>query len=101
MAIVSIRIGEVTHDLACRDGGEDRLREAGALIAAHWDVARRAAGPAGASRAMLLAALMVADELIDAREGAALDAPEAALIDRLAQRVESLAAALEEDSADA
>lgn len=101
MAVVSLRIGELTHELACRDGGEARLRQAAALIDSHWEVARRAAGAAGAPRALLLAALMVADELIDAREAPPPESPEAAMIDRLTRRIESLALALEEDVRDA
>ena len=49
MALVTLRIGETSYDLACRDGGEARLQEAAALIDERWEVARRAAGAGGSN----------------------------------------------------
>jgi cell division protein ZapA len=96
MALVNLRIGDMTYDLACRDGGEARLEQAAALIDERWDDARRAAGAGGANRAMLLAALMVADALIDARNAPPPETPEGVALDRLSERLESIAAALEQ-----
>jgi cell division protein ZapA len=101
MAIVGLRIGETVYDVACREGGEARLQQAGAIIDERWADARRAAGPSGANRAMLLVALMVADALIDAREAPPPETPEGAALDRLSQRLESLAQTLEEAAPDA
>ena len=95
MALVQLRIGETTYDLACRDGGEARLMQAAALIDERWNDARRAAGAGGANRAMLLAALMLADALIDEREAPPPDTPEGIALDRLSERLESIASALE------
>ena len=95
MAIVTLRIGDTTHDVGCRDAGEDRLRQAAAIIEEHWADARRASGAGGANRALLLAALMVADQLIDERQKPPPETPEAAALDRLTRRLESLADALE------
>lgn len=97
MAIVSLQVGDMLHDIACRDGGEARLREAGALIDAHWSDARRAAGSGGPQRTLLLCALMLADALIDAREAPPPLAPDSAALMQLAERLESLAEALEAD----
>jgi cell division protein ZapA len=99
MATVSLQIGETVHEVACRDGGEARLHQAGALIDQHWDVARRAAGGVGQQRTLLLAALMVADALIDARNAPPPETPESEALDRLSLQLESLAQALEDEAA--
>lgn len=98
MAVVSLQIGDMVHDIACRDGGEDRLRQAGAMIDAHWATARRASGQAGPTRTLLLCAIMLADALIDAREAPPPETPDAAALAQLAERLESLAATLEADT---
>ena len=99
MALVNLRIGETTYDLACRDGGEARLMQAAALIDERWNDARRAAGGGGVNRAMLLAALMVADALIDAENKPPPETPESQALERIAERLESLAEALERETA--
>ncbi|MBW6525286.1 cell division protein ZapA [Sphingomonas sp. RHCKR7] len=96
MARVTLRIGETSYDLGCGDGGEARLMQAAALIDERWDDARRAAGAGGVNRTMLLAALMVADSLIEAREAPPPETPEGIALDRLSERLEKLAAALEQ-----
>lgn len=101
MAVVGLQIGDMVHEVACRDGGEARLRQAGALIDERWADARRAAGAGGPTRTLLLAALMVADALIDAREAPPPETPESIVLDRIAERLESLAAALEHETANA
>ena len=98
MPNVTLTIGDTIHELACREGGEARLRQAGALIEERWADARRAAGTGGTPRAMLFAALMLADALIDAREAPPPETPEGAALDRLSERLETLAAALEKDA---
>ena len=101
MAVVTLRIGDGIHDLACRDGGEARLERAGAIVDEFWDKGRAASGGAGGQRAMLLTALMIADALIEARETPPPETPEARLLNEMAARLESLAAALEEEGASA
>ena len=72
------------------------------MIDAKWPAAQRAAGGMGAERTMLFVALMLADDLDEAEtrppEGAALS--ETALA-RIADRLESLADALENKPASA
>ncbi|KQT33583.1 hypothetical protein ASG29_06020 [Sphingomonas sp. Leaf412] len=101
MAVVTLRIGDSVHEIACRDGGEARLEQAGGIVDDHWDKARRATGGAGGQRAMLLTALMIADALIEAREAPPPETPEGRLLEQLAERLESLATALEEEDASA
>ena len=97
MARVTLTIGGISHDVACRDGGEARLKRAGAMVDGHWSNVRAAAG-GSASRAMLLAALMMADELIEEREAPASPDPHDDALVRLAERLESLADTLEADA---
>lgn len=99
MADVTIMIGGRPHIVATRDGEEARIRQLASMLDARWDVANRAAGGLNSERAMLFVALMLADDLDESErrlpEGAAVS--EAAL-QRIADRLESLAEALERAS---
>jgi cell division protein ZapA len=94
MADVTLTIGDRRHTVACRDGEEPQLRRLGELLDKHWSTAARASGGLNGERTMLFVALMLADELDEAQrrppEGAG-----AALLDQVAERLERLAAALE------
>jgi cell division protein ZapA len=96
MAEVTLSIGGRPHLVACRDGEEARVRLLGDMLDARWSAAARVAG-ASTERAMLFVALMLADDLDEAQrrppEGAVVS--EDALA-RIADRLESLAAALEQ-----
>ena len=102
MAEVTITIGGRGHTVACRDGEEDRLRQLGAMLDERWAVAARASGGLGGERAMLFVALMLADDLDEAetRPPEGSPASEAMLV-RVAERLESLADALEQTPASA
>jgi cell division protein ZapA len=94
MADVTLIIGDRRHTVACRDGEESQLRRLGDMLDKHWATAARASGGLNGERTMLFVALMLADQL----DEAAQQPPEgagAALLDRVADRLESLAAALE------
>ena len=99
MAEVQLSIGGRSHAVACRDGEEARVRMLGRLLDERWPAASRAAGGAGAERAMFFVALMLADDLDEARtrppEGAALSDT---ALSRIADRLESIANALEQSS---
>jgi cell division protein ZapA len=92
MAEIMLNIGGRNHPIACADGDEPRVRQLGTMIDARWATAQRAAGGLSAERAMLFVALMLADEQRPP-EGAAVS--ETALA-RIADRLESLAEALEQ-----
>jgi cell division protein ZapA len=101
MADVQLTIGGRTYSVACRDGGEDHLRKLGAQVDKKAADASRAVGNATEARTLLLAALLLADELGEVRAGTA-PAPETGLspavaeaLAKLAERVESLADSLE------
>ena len=96
MAEVTLQIGGRAHRVACRDGEEPRLRELGHMVDERWATAARVA--AGSSeRAMLLVALMLADDLdeVERKPPAGAAVSEDALA-RIADRLESLAKALEQ-----
>lgn len=98
MANVSLPIGGRPHTVACRDGEEAHLVELGKMLDERWPAALRAAGGVPGERAMLFVALMLADALEDVRqrppEGAAVSEP---ALQRIADRLEALADALEHD----
>ena len=100
MAEVTLVIGERRHTVACRDGEEASVRQLGTALDERWSAANRAAGGLGGERAMLFLALMLADALHESQNrppepGAASPA----ILETIADRLESLAAALEQSPA--
>ena len=107
MAEVTIEVGGRRYDVACRDGEEDQLRRLAGLVNEKAERARAAVGGVNESRQLLLAALLLADELQDLRSGAKpplpidTDAALAEAVEQLAERVETLASHLESRAASA
>lgn len=104
MADVTIDIGGRRYDVTCRDGEEERLRALAAMVEEKAVQARAAVGGVTEVRQLLLAALLLADELSDLRGGGAGPPADPALTDaleRLAARVESVADQLENRAANA
>ena len=104
MAEVELTIAGRAYRVACRNGEEENLRAAGALVDAKSREALSGLGTLSESRQLLFAALLLADQIVDGRE---VDLPtglDPALVERaerLAERLESLADALEQDGRDA
>jgi cell division protein ZapA len=96
MAMVTIKVGERAHQVACRDGGEAALEALGRRLDAHATNAARAAGAPGGERMMLFVALLLADQLAEA-ERAPGGGVSASVLERIAGRLESIADALEKD----
>lgn len=69
MGQVTVDIGGRAYSLSCRDGDEDHLIALGAGIAAKADGLTRSLGAMSEPRLLLMAALMVADELHEVRNG--------------------------------
>lgn len=108
MATIALTIAGRSYELACRDGEEAHLRRIAALVDAKAADAARSMGGMSEARQMLFAALLMADELHEARaalaDQAAAPPPPAtatapppateavALIERLAERIERLTA---------
>jgi cell division protein ZapA len=96
MAEVTLTIGGRAHQVVCRDGEEMQVERLGRMLDQRWADADRAAGGLSVERAMLFVALMLADDLEEAPRNPA--AP-AALPPGLADRLEAIAATLEESAA--
>lgn len=70
MPQVSLQINGYGYILGCGDGEEDHLRALAADLDRRIDEIKASAGPSGEARLLLMAALMLADELHDLRESA-------------------------------
>lgn len=100
MAEVTLHVGGHAYKVACRDGEEDHLRRLAAFVDGKISEARSAVGDLGEVRQLLLAALLLADEQIDAQSRTTAVAPElpsayAETFESIADRIEALANALE------
>jgi cell division protein ZapA len=108
MAQVSLTVNGRPYAVTCDDGQEARIRRLGEYVDAKVAEFVHSIGQVGEARLLLLAALVIADELADANEGlrqernGVHDAAASAAVDAaangihgLAQRVEAIAARLE------
>lgn len=104
MADVDLTIAGRSYAIACRDGGEDHLRTLAAHVDAKAQEAASAVGGMSESRQLLFAALLIADELTEAKAavgGGSADAMIHQALHTLAVRIESIADALETQAANA
>ena len=69
MSQVSMTINGRLYRLTCEDGEEQRLAQLGDEVRARVDEFSNSFGQVGEVRLLLLAALRLADELFDARDG--------------------------------
>ncbi|HLI21968.1 MAG TPA: cell division protein ZapA [Stellaceae bacterium] len=104
MPQVAISINGRSYPVACDEGEEERIRELARVVDSKVAGFARQVGQAGEARLLVLAALVLADELAEANEAARRlgTQPEAANtgavannVSRLAQRIEAVAARLE------
>ena len=90
MGRVTLEIHGKPYDVGCDDGAESHVRDLGAQIAEKIRQIAPTAGPLGETRLMLMAALMIADELHNARaalaEAQTRSADVEAVLDRLADK---------------
>jgi len=101
MAEVDLIIGGRPYKVACRDGEEETLRSAARLVDAKSREAIAGLGTLSEARQLLFAGLLLADQIIEQNPAAAPAAgPDPALVgraERIAERLESLADALERE----
>ncbi len=101
MAELVINIAGRNYPIAARDEDVPHLQHLESLLQAHAAAALRAAGGASAERTLVYLALILAD-MVDSAERNPPAAPEGvvseALLERIADRLESVAAMLEADS---
>lgn len=102
MARVDVMINGRTYPVACGDGQEDRVREMARYVEGRVAEIKTVAGSASDTHLLVMAALLLADELADSRAaearaggGGNKDGEVAAAIGRLAGRMEAIAARLE------
>ncbi len=98
MAEVELTIAGRSYRVACRDGEEDTLRAAGALVDAKSREALAGLGTMSEARQLLFASLLLADQLVEQRPPPA--EPDPLLTDgatAIATRLEALADALESE----
>ena len=103
MAEVELTIAGRPYRVACRNGEEETLQAAGALVDAKSREALAGLGTLSESRQLLFAALLLADQIIDGREFEVPKGPDDELAQRtqrLAERLESLADRLEQSGAE-
>ena len=98
MADVTITIAGRGYTVACRDGEEPHLHRLESLMARHAETANRASGGLNSERTLLYLALILAD-LLDEAERNPPSGVSPVLLDHIADRLEAVASALEEDSA--
>lgn len=100
MAQVTLRINGFAYTIGCKDGEERHLEAMGAELSQRIDGVRAAAGPSGEARMLVMAALMMADDIFELRSQleAAGQQPDPKLgrkLNRMAKRAEEIAVGLE------
>lgn len=113
MALIKLKINDRSYEMTCDDGQEDHLRK----LAAHVDERMRelagTVGQVGEARLLIMASLMITDELYDAydkievlegdaegesvngvAEKGALESECTAALESSAERIEAMAARL-------
>jgi cell division protein ZapA len=102
MAQVTIRINGYAYTVGCEDGQEAHLERMAAEIEQRINSIKAIGGQSGEARLLMLAALLLADELHDTRNSIAAppapspkaDAERRAKLRRVAARAEEIAADL-------
>lgn len=106
MAQVTVTINGRGYQIACDEGQEDRLRQLAGYVDKRVGELTAASGQAGDTRLLVMASLLIADELADAQAALAderngeprppdAEAAVAQGIEALAARIEDIAARLE------
>ena len=98
MINLQIRIGNRPYQLVCREGQEAHYEELAEIINEKIAAAESALGAISETRLLMFAALMLADEIKDGRVSGKLPTParvDTAALERVAERIEALAATLE------
>jgi cell division protein ZapA len=115
MAQITLKINDRSYEMTCDDGQEDHLRKLAAHVDERMQELAGTVGQVGEARLLIMASLMITDELYDAyhqihvldaagdgdggasngvAENGALEAEAAAALESSAERIEALAARL-------
>ncbi len=108
MAQVTLRINGYAYTLGCQDGEEAHLQAMAAEVDRRIEGVKASAGPSGEARMLVIAALLMADDLYELRQklaaaGSGTQPPAQGSADgrlgrrlgKLAKRAEDIAAGLE------
>lgn len=105
MAQVTLRINGYAYTIGCRDGEEAHLNDMGREVEKRIETIKSSAGQSGEARMLVMASLLMADELFEmqqrlaaAQSGGGAPASDARLgrrLSRLAKRAEDIAVGLE------
>ncbi|WP_066726923.1 cell division protein ZapA [Sphingomonas pituitosa] len=98
MADITLQVAGRSYTVSAREDDMPHLRELEARIGRHADAAMRAAGGQSGERTLLYLALILADAL-DESEKKPAAALSDTLLERIADRLEAVAEALEESNA--
>ncbi|PVX30555.1 cell division protein ZapA [Sphingomonas pokkalii] len=98
MAEITLQIAGRSYSVSAREEDEPHLRHIENRIARHAETAHRAAGGLGSERTLLYLVLILADAL-DEAEARPKDDLSPMLLERIADRLEAVALALEESAA--
>jgi len=93
MAQIDVTIGGRSYPLACRDGEETHLAALAAHLQSKADELASALGTMSEPRLLLMAGILVADELSEVRKAGGH--PDLSRLEALAARAEALATAVE------
>lgn len=105
MAQVEISINGQSYRVACEDGQESRLGELARMVDAHVGDLVEQIGQVGHTRLLVMASLLVADELMELREAASEGAEDGdggtsaavtEMMNRLSGRLEAIADRLDQ-----
>ena len=68
MAQVTLRINGFAYTLGCQDGEEDHLHAMAAEVDQRIESVKASAGPSGEARMLVIAALLMADDIYELRQ---------------------------------
>lgn len=98
MGQITLTVAGRSHTIACRDGEEMHLERLERMLNQHAATALHASGGLSGERTMLFLALILAD-LLDEAERNPPGGVSPVVLDNLADRLEAVAAALEDQPA--
>ena len=94
MANVELLIGGRRYPVSCRDGEEDKMKRAAALVDGKVRQAVQALGGMSEVRQLLLASLLLADDAVEAGDAAASTEGLTPALEGIADRLERVAGLL-------
>ena len=101
MANVELLIGGRRYPVSCRDGEEDKMKRAAALVDGKVRQAVQALGGMSEVRQLLLASLLLADDAVEAADATASTEALTPALESLADRLERVAGLLAAGGANA